>query len=85
MAIGYLSIQARTAHEAVPLSGVRIQILDDMGNTVYTLTTDESGETEAMPLETVDKSFSLNQYYSGTPYVNYSVLAQSAGFDSLLV
>lgn len=85
MAIGYLSIQARTAQEAVPLSGVRIQILDDMGNTVYTLTTDESGETEAMPLETVDKSFSLNQYYSGMPYVNYSVLAQAAGFNSLLV
>lgn len=85
MAIGYLSIQARTAHEAVPLSSVRIQILDDMGNTVYTLTTDESGETEAMPLETVDKSFSLNQYYSGMPYVNYSVLAQAPGFHSLLV
>ena len=85
MAIGYLSIQARTAREAVPLSGVRIQILDDMGNTVYTLTTDESGETEAMPLETVDKSFSLNQYYTGMPYVNYSVLAQAAGFHSLLV
>ena len=85
MAIGYLSIQARTAREAVPLSGVRIQILDDMGNTVYTLTTDESGETEAMSLETVDKSFSLNQYYTGMPYVNYSVLAQAAGFHSLLV
>lgn len=85
MAIGYLSIQARTAHEAVPLSSVRIQILDDMGNTVYTLTTDESGQAEAMPLETVDKSFSLNQYYSGMPYVNYSVLAQDPGFHSLLV
>lgn len=85
MAIGYLSIQARTAHEAVPLSGVQVRILDDMGNTVYMLTTDESGETDAMPLETVDKSFSLNQYYSGLPYVNYSVLAQAAGFNSLLV
>ncbi len=85
MAIGYLSIQARTAHEAVPLSGVRIQILDDVGNTVYSLTTDENGETEAMPLETVDKRFSLNQYYSGTPYVNYSVLAQAAGFNSALI
>lgn len=85
MAIGYLSIQARTAHEAVPLSGVRIQILDDVGNTVYALTTDENGETEAMPLETVDKRFSLNQYYSGTPYVNYSVLAQAAGFNSALI
>ena len=85
MAIGYLSIQARTAHEAVPLSGVRIQILDDVGNTVYSLTTDENGETEAMPLETVDKRFSLNQYYSGTPYVSYSVLAQAAGFNSALI
>ncbi len=85
MAIGYLSIQARTAHEAVPLSGVRIQILDDVRNTVYSLTTDENGETEAMPLETVDKRFSLNQYYSGTPYVNYSVLAQAAGFNSALI
>lgn len=85
MAIGYLSIQARTAHEAVPLSGVRIQILDDVGNTVYSLTTDENGETEAMPLETVDKRFSLNQYYSGTPYVNYSVLAQAVGFNSALI
>lgn len=85
MAIGYLSIQARTAHEAVPLSGVRIQILDDVGNIVYALTTDENGETEAMPLETVDKRFSLNQYYSGTPYVNYSVLAQAAGFNSALI
>lgn len=85
MAIGYLSIQARTAHEAVPLSGVRIQILDDVGNTVYALTTDENGETEAMPLETVDKRFSLNQYYSGTPYVNYSVLAQAVGFNSALI
>lgn len=85
MAIGYLSIQARTAHEAVPLSGVQVQILDDVGNTVYSLTTDENGETEAMPLETVDKRFSLNQYYSGTPYVNYSVLAQAAGFNSALI
>ena len=85
MSIGYLRIQARTAHEAVPLSGVRIQILDDVGNTVYSLTTDENGETEAMPLETVDKRFSLNQYYSGTPYVNYSVLAQAAGFNSALI
>lgn len=85
MAIGYLSVQARTAHDAVPLDGISVKILDDTGNTVYTLTTDENGETQAVPLETVDKSFSRNPYYSGTPYINYNVLAQAAGFNNLYI
>ncbi len=49
MAIGYLSIQARTAHDAVPLSGVKIRISDLFGNVLYELTTDESGETLKVP------------------------------------
>ncbi len=85
MSIGYLIMQARTAHDAVPLSGVQIRVMDDFGNTIYALTTDESGETERLPLETVDKSFSQNQYYSGTPYVSYNVLAQASGFNSLYI
>ncbi|MDE6713257.1 MAG: LysM peptidoglycan-binding domain-containing protein [Lachnospiraceae bacterium] len=85
MAIGYLSIQARTANDAVPLEGVSVKVLDDAGNTVYTLTTDENGETQTVPLETVDKSFSQNPYYSGTPYINYNVLAQAAGFNNLYI
>lgn len=85
MAIGYLSIQARTANDAVPLEGVSVKVLDDEGNTLYTLTTDENGETQTVPLETVDKSFSRNPYYSGTPYNNYNVLAQAAGFNNLYV
>lgn len=85
MAIGYLSIQARTAHDAVPLEGVSVKVLDDEGNTLYTLTTDENGETQTVPLETVDKSFSQNPYYSGTPYINYNVLAQAVGFNNLYI
>lgn len=85
MAIGYLSIQARTANDAVPLGGVSVKVLDDEGNTIYTLTTDENGETQTVPLETVDKSFSQNPYYSGTPYNNYNVLAQAAGFNNLYI
>lgn len=85
MAIGYLSIQARTANDAVPLEGVSVKVLDDAGNTVYTLTTDENGETQTVPLETVDKSFSQNPYYSGTPYINCNVLAQAAGFNNLYI
>jgi len=85
MAIGYLTIQARTAHDAVPLADVHITILDDMENSIYELTTDESGETQVVPLNTVDKSFSRNQYYAGTPYVSYSVLAEKKGFHSLAI
>lgn len=85
MAIGYLSIQARTANDAVPLDGVSVKVLDDEGNTLYTLTTDENGETQTVPLETIDKSFSRNPYYSGNPYNNYNVLAQAVGFNNLYI
>lgn len=85
MAIGYLTVQARTAHDAVPLSGVHISILDDMENRIYDLTTDENGEIPAVALETMDKRFSQNQYFVGTPYVSYNVLAQKAGFNTLYV
>ena len=35
MAIGYLTIQARTAHDALPLSGASIRILNAQGTGVY--------------------------------------------------
>jgi len=85
MAVGYLLIQARTAHDAVPLSGVQIRITDSDSNTLYELTTDENGETPAISLETMDKSFSQTPYYNGLPFMSYSVLAQPPGFDSLFV
>ncbi|MCI8327832.1 MAG: LysM peptidoglycan-binding domain-containing protein [Lachnospiraceae bacterium] len=85
MAIGYLTIQVQTAQEALPLSGAWIRILDDQGNNVYELTTDESGDTQTIPLETLDKNFSQNPYFSGLPYVSYNVLIQAAGFNSLYV
>ena len=85
MAIGYLTMQARTAHDALPLQGVRITVLDDEGNRVYELVTDENGETRRVALETVDKRFSLNPDFTGTPFVSYNVLAQAEGFDSLYV
>lgn len=85
MAIGYLKIQARTAHEAIPLSGAQVRISDQWGNTIYRLVTDENGETAAAGLETMDKSFSRTPDYSGTPYVSYNVLAHATGFQSIHV
>ena len=85
MAIGYLTVQARTAHDAVPLANVYIQIVDYAKNIIYEMTTDGNGETQVVPLETIDKSFSLNQYYTGIPYFSYSVFAQKAGFNTISV
>ncbi|MDE5716880.1 MAG: peptidoglycan-binding protein, partial [Lachnospiraceae bacterium] len=85
MAIGYLTIQARTAHEALPLPGVQVSVLDDEQNRIYELTTDENGETRRVSLETMDKRYSQNENFVGTPYVTYNVLAQAEGFDSVYV
>ncbi|MCM1121718.1 MAG: LysM peptidoglycan-binding domain-containing protein [Eubacterium sp.] len=85
MAIGYLMMQARTAHDALPLGGVQVSVLDDEQNRVYDLTTDANGETRSVSLETVDKSYSQNEDFAGTPYVTYNVLAQAEGFHALYV
>lgn len=85
MAIGYLTIQARTAHDAIPLEGVRIRVLDDEGRSVYELTTDENGEAQLVSLETVSRELSLDPYYGGEAYVGYDVFAQAAGFHPIHV
>ena len=85
MAIGYIILQARTAQDALPLSGVNIHILDRLGNRIYELTTDESGETAKVPLETISRDFSQNPYYSEPPYISYHVTAQKSGFQTLSV
>ncbi len=85
MAIGYLLIQTRTAHDAVPLSGVQVRITDIDSNILYELTTDENGETPVIALNTIDKSFSQTPYYNGLPFTSYSVLAKNPGFNSLFV
>lgn len=85
MAIGYLLIQSRTAHDAVPLSGVQVRITDMDSNILYELTTDENGETPVIALNTIDKSFSQTPYYNGLPFTSYSVLAKNPGFNSLFV
>ncbi len=83
MATGYLIIQARTAHDALPLNGVQIWIMDSKEQNTYYVTTDESGETEKIALETLDASLSLDPDFSGTPFISYDVLAFADGFNSV--
>ena len=83
MGKGNLIIQARTADNALPLSGVRVRIRDHQGKILYDLITDESGETEQVSLEAVDQALSLDPNYTGTPYTTYNLEAEKDGFNYL--
>ena len=83
MGTGNLIIQVRTAEDALPLSGVRVRIKDQEGTVLYDLTTDMNGETEQVSLEAVDRSFSLDPSFTGTPYTAYVLDVEAEGFNSL--
>lgn len=83
MGRGNLIIQARTAEDALPLGSVRVKIRNYEGTVLYDLTTDDSGETEQISLEAVDRRFSLEPYYTGIPYSTYYLEAKAEGFNSL--
>lgn len=85
MGVGNLIIQARDANEAVPLSGVRVRVMDSNGNVLYNLTTDESGDTEQISLETVDRELSQDPNYSGTPYTSYDLEIEARGYNNLYI
>ncbi|MBO0960894.1 peptidoglycan-binding protein [Neobacillus sp. MM2021_6] len=83
MGVGYLTVQSRTANDALPLEGVRIRIRNPKGNLLYELTTDQNGKTKTISLEAVDRKFSLDSNYKGNPYSNYILDAEKEGYNSL--
>ena len=85
MGKGNLVITARTADDALPLSGARVEILNHEGTVLYDLITDESGETQIVSLDAVDKSLSLDPNYTGTPYSTYDIAAKADGFNDVYI
>lgn len=85
MAVGNLFVQVRSANDILPVQGARVIIRDNAGNILYDLVTDDSGDTQEVSLETVDKSLSLDPNYSGTPYTSYTVDVMADGFNSLTI
>jgi LysM repeat protein/peptidoglycan hydrolase-like protein with peptidoglycan-binding domain len=85
MGTGNLIIQVRTAEDALPLSGVRIRIINPEGVVLYNLITDKSGETEQVSLEAVSRNYSLDPSFTGIPYSTYTLEAEAEGFNSLRI
>ncbi len=85
MAVGNLLVQVRSANDIIPVPDARVRIRDEAGNVLYDLVTDESGDTQEVTLDTVDKSLSLDPNYTGTPYTSYTVDVTATGFNSLTI
>ena len=80
MGVGFLKIEARTGNGALPVSGANIVIRDSSGKILNQLKTDESGNTEAVPLSAPDKASTLKYNNPGPYYSTYEVEVSHARF-----
>ncbi|MDR1735908.1 MAG: peptidoglycan-binding protein [Oscillospiraceae bacterium] len=78
MGQGYLKIAAQTASGALPVEGAQVVIADHSGRTLYTLTTDSSGQTESVSLCAPDRSTTMQP--GGEAYSTYNVTVSKDGF-----
>jgi len=85
MGIGYLIVETRTHFETLPVAGARVTVRNSNGEILHTLTTDASGRTERISLETVDRTASLDPNFQGHPYTSYNIEARAEGFETIFI
>ena len=79
MGTGYLTVTATAGNSALPIGGATVNVSRD-GIQLHTMTTDENGGTDSVPIEAPDKSTQLDPYYEGRPYVQCDIAISAAGF-----
>lgn len=85
MGTGYLTIDTRINADALPIEGARVQVSDTGGEVLYDLTTNESGQTDTIALEAVDRELSLDPEYKGRPYTTYDARVEAEGFETVII
>ena len=85
MGLGYLTVKTNMANGAVPLPNANITIKDENGRNLYSMKTDESGETKSVMLYAPDKMLTLLPYYDQAPYSVYQVEVQTPGYVSVII
>lgn len=83
MAKGNLIVELRNANGALPLQDAKVTVMDEQGNVITSLLTDENGTTPSISLDTVDHNLALDPNYKGNPYTSYNLLIEAPGFNSL--
>lgn len=67
MATGQLRVEVRTAREAIPIVGARIEYFVGSSQVAFRVT-DASGIAPAVEFDTPERALSLDADYTGTPY-----------------
>ncbi len=84
MAKGYLKVNVYSDTVANPIRGALIKILKN-NEEIYRTTTNESGQSNLIPLDTVDKSYSEYEQYQKRPYDTYDIEVSALGLNNAII
>ena len=79
----YVQVTSKINNRPIPNASVTISFTGEPDSTVAELTTDESGQTEPIELETPPKSYSLFPTQEQQPYAEYTVRVNASGYESV--
>jgi peptidoglycan hydrolase-like protein with peptidoglycan-binding domain len=83
MGTGTLIVEARTADEALPISGAHVVIRDQNRNVLAEFTTDANGQTEVFSYPAPDKEHTLDPHDTSEHYSTVEVLISKPGFVTI--
>jgi peptidoglycan hydrolase-like protein with peptidoglycan-binding domain len=83
MGLGYLTIETRTNFETLPVADAQVKIKNQNGETLFELTTDRSGKTRQIALETIDRQYTFDAAFPGHPYASYNAEIEAAGYETI--
>lgn len=83
MGTGYLTIQARTGSDALPVGNAHVILHDTNGTAQYETYTDANGNTEPLALPAPDMKYTLDPNYREPAYSVWDVDVEKTGFLNL--
>ena len=84
MATGQLRVEVRTAREAIPIVGARIEYFVGSSQVAFRVT-DASGIAPAVEFDTPERALSLDADYTGTPYSVCSIRITANRYRSVRI
>jgi peptidoglycan hydrolase-like protein with peptidoglycan-binding domain len=84
MGTGFLEIVVTTATGSLPVTQASV-IVSDGDIVLYQMTTDESGLTDTVPLETPPVAYTLDVNYTDAPYSVCDVRVEACGFMTTII
>jgi len=85
MGKGYLIVTTATASESLPVAWANVVVTDEFNNTLFNVTTNESGVSPRMALSAPDKWHSLDPNDTTVPYSRYNIGISADGFKTFII